>query len=201
MKALIIGTGTIGNAVAQTFRDAGHEVVQVGRRTGDVQADLTDIASLRTMFAQVGTVDTVASAAGEVFPAPLLDSTDDQWSDSLASKGIGQINLVRAGIDHVNDGGSFILVSGILGDEATNAMTIGASVNSLVEGFVRAATTELPRGLRINCVSPAVLAESTAFHAYFPGFVPVPAHDVALAYLRAASNPYNGQIIRLHRTN
>jgi NAD(P)-dependent dehydrogenase (short-subunit alcohol dehydrogenase family) len=114
---------------------------------------------------------------------------------------MGQINLVRAGIPHVNDGGSFTLVSGILGDEANTAMTIGATVNRLIEGFVGAATTELPRGIRINCVSPAVLAESAAYHAYFPGFVPVPARDVALAYLRAASNPYNGRIIRLHRTS
>ena len=38
-------------------------------------------------------------------------------------------------------------------------------MNGLVEGFVRSAATELPRGIRINCVSPAVLAESAARHA------------------------------------
>jgi hypothetical protein len=80
-------------------------------------------------------------------------------------------------------------------------MTIGATVNGLVEGFVRAAATELPRGIRINCVSPTVLAESEAFQPYFPGFVPVPARDVALAYLRAISNPYNGRVLRLHRVS
>jgi len=80
-------------------------------------------------------------------------------------------------------------------------MTIGATVNRMVEGFVQAAATELPRGVRINCLSPAVLAESAADLPSFPGFTPVPAHDVALAYLRAASNPYNGRILTLHPTH
>ena len=78
-------------------------------------------------------------------------------------------------------------------------MTIGATVNGLVEGFVRGAATELPRGIRINCVSPTVLTESAAYRPCFPGFAPVPPHDVALAYLRSMSNPGNGHIIRLHR--
>jgi NAD(P)-dependent dehydrogenase (short-subunit alcohol dehydrogenase family) len=76
------------------------------------------------------------------------------------SKGIGQINIVRAALPFISDGGSFTLVSGILGDETAPAMTIGATVNGLIEGFVRAAAAELPRGVRINCISPAVLTES-----------------------------------------
>jgi NAD(P)-dependent dehydrogenase (short-subunit alcohol dehydrogenase family) len=151
------------------------------------------------LFRRLGPVDAVASAAGDVFPAPLASATDEQWERSLGSKGMGQINLVRAALPHVADGGSFTLVSGVLGDEVNTAMTIGATVNGLVEGFVRAAATELPRGIRINCVSPTVLAESRAFQPYFPGFEPVPARDVALAYLRAISNPYNGRVLRLHQ--
>jgi NAD(P)-dependent dehydrogenase (short-subunit alcohol dehydrogenase family) len=201
MRVVVVGTGTIGNAVVNTFRETGHEVVQVGRSTTDLRADLTDIVSLRAMFATIGTVDAVANAAGEVFPAPFEVATDEQWRRSVASKGMGQIDLVRAGVPHVADGGSFTLVSGILGDEATNAMTIGATVNRLVEGFVQAAATELPRGIRINCVSPTVLAESSAYHPYFPGFVPVPAREVGLAYLRAAVNPYHGRVLRLHRAD
>jgi NAD(P)-dependent dehydrogenase (short-subunit alcohol dehydrogenase family) len=79
--------------------------------------------------------------------------------------------------------------------------TIGTTINHMVEGFVKAAAVELPRGVRINCISPAVLAESVAYHAYFTGFTPVPAAEVALAYLRAISNPITGRIIKLHKTN
>jgi hypothetical protein len=37
-------------------------------------------------------------------------------------------------------------------------------------GFVVAAPNELPRGLRINCVSPTVLAESTDYYQFFPDY-------------------------------
>jgi NAD(P)-dependent dehydrogenase (short-subunit alcohol dehydrogenase family) len=196
-----MGTGTIGTAVAEVLRESGHDVVTVSRTAGDRRADVTDRASLDALFGSLGGFDAVASAAGDVFPAPLASSTDEQWAQSLGSKGMGQIDLVRTALPHIADGGSFTLVSGVLGDEVGAAMTIGATVNGMVEGFVRAAATELPRGIRINCVSPTVLAESRAFHPYFPGFVPVPARDVALAYLRAISNPYNGRILRLHRVS
>jgi hypothetical protein len=77
---------------------------------------------------------TLANAAGDVFPGPLELTTDDQWANSIQSKGMVQINLVH--------------------------------------------------GLRTNCISPLVLARSVAYHAYFTGFIPVPAREVGQAYLR-----------------
>jgi hypothetical protein len=71
----------------------------------------------------------------------------------------------------------------------------------LVEGFVKGAAVELPRGLRINCISPTVLAESVGYHAYFAGFIPVTAWEVGQAYLRAISTPITGRILKLHKTN
>lgn len=68
-------------------------------------------------------------------------------------------------------------------------------------GFVKAAPVELPRGVRINCISPTVLAESPQYHPYFPGYIPVPAAEVALAYSRAMSTPITGRILKLHKTN
>lgn len=204
MKVIVVGTGTIGAAVRDTLGAHGHEVLSVGRTSGDLRADITDVAGLRALFAEVaeaGGFDAVACAAGDVFPAPLEQATDQQWADSVATKGMGQINLVRAALPHIADRGSFTLVSGVLADEFTQAATIGATVNHMVEGFVKASATELPRGVRINCVSPTVLTESAAYHPYFPGFPPVPAAEVALAYLRALSNPFTGRVLKLHRTD
>ena len=201
MKVIVIGTGTIGSAVRHSLVGHGHEVVSVGRRSGDVHADITDMSSLRELFATVGRFDAVANAAGDVFPDALPNTTDDQWTRSIAAKGMGQINVVRAALPHIAETGSFTLISGILGDAFTFASSIGATVNRMVEGFVVAAATELPRGLRINCVSPTVLAESTDYHQFFPGFTPVAAVDVALAYVRAISNPITGQTLKLHKTD
>lgn len=200
MKIVVVGSGALGAAVQDVLARAGHELVTVGRTSGMLQADISDMASLKTMFAAIGTCDAVANAAGDVFPAPLAEATDEQWSSSIAAKGMGQINLARAALAHLTDNGSITLVSGVLGDEVTPASTIGATVNRMVEGFVQAAATELPRGIRINCVSPTVLTESVSYHPYFPGFGPVPAEEVARAYLRAIANPITGRILKLHKT-
>ena len=200
MKAIVIGSGALGSAVQKMLADHGHEVVSVGRTSGDTQADIADKASLERLFRRLGSFDAVANAAGDVFPAPLDETTDEQWARSIAAKGMGQINVVRAALPHIADHGSFTLVSGVLTDDFTAASTIGTTVNHMVEGFVKAAATELPRGIRINCVSPTVLEESVGYHPYFPGFTPVPAAEVALAYLRAMSNPITGRIFKLHRT-
>jgi hypothetical protein len=45
------------------------------------------------------------------------------------------------------------------------------------------------------------LAESVAYHPLFPGFAPVAASEVALAYLRAIATPVNGRVIKLHKTS
>ncbi len=70
MKVIVVGTGTIGAAVRQTLTEHGHDVLSVGRTSGDVQADIADMASLRALFAGIGSFDAVANAAGDVFPAP-----------------------------------------------------------------------------------------------------------------------------------
>jgi NAD(P)-dependent dehydrogenase (short-subunit alcohol dehydrogenase family) len=201
MRVIVFGSGAIGTAVREVLEKNGHEVVTVGRTSGEHRADLTDKPSLDALFARIGPFDAVASAAGDVYPGALGEATDEQWATSIAAKGMGQINLVRAALPHIADKGSFTLVSGVLGDEVTQQSTIGATVNTMVEGFVKAAATELPRGLRINCVSPTVLAESVGYHPFFPGFAPVPAAEVGLAYLRAIANPVTGRILKLHRTD
>ncbi|MFG1710808.1 short chain dehydrogenase [Nonomuraea sp. M3C6] len=201
MRTIVIGTGTLGAAVHKTLVEHGHEVITAGRTSGEFQADISDIERLKAFFAGIGSFDAVANAAGDVFPGPLEQTTDEQWANSIAAKGMGQINVVRAALPYIADRGSFTLVSGVLSDEFTHAATIGTTVNHLVEGFVKAAATELPRGVRINCVSPTVLTESVAYHPYFPGFTHVPAAEVALAYLRAMSNPITGRVLKLHRTD
>jgi NAD(P)-dependent dehydrogenase (short-subunit alcohol dehydrogenase family) len=200
MKVIVVGTGTIGSGVGKMVKEHGHEVVSVGRKSGDFQADISDLTSLRKLFANIGPFEAVANAAGDVFPGPFEELTDEQWAKSIASKGMGQINIVRAALPHIADKGSFTLVSGVLTDEFTHGGTVGTTINHMVEGFVKAAAVELPRGVRINCISPTVLAESVAYHAYFPGFTPVPVAEVALAYLRAISNPITGRILKLHKT-
>jgi hypothetical protein len=117
MKVIVVGTGTVGTAVGKTLKEHGHDVVSLGRKSGDYQADISNMESLKKFFASIGPFDAVANAAGDVFPGPFEDLTDEQWAKSIAGKGMGQINVVRAALPHISDKGSFTLISGVLTDE------------------------------------------------------------------------------------
>ena len=56
-------------------------------------------------------------------------------------------------------------MSGVLTDEYLHGGIIGTTINHLVEGFVRGAAVELPRGLRISraFVSPALRRNIDSF--------------------------------------
>src|ERR1700681_3094817 len=103
MKAIVIGSGTIGSAVRKALEEKGHEVVSAGRKSGDYQAEISDPESLKALFSKVGPFEAVACAAGDVFPAPLEQTTDEQWANSIKAKGMGQINLVRAALPYIAD--------------------------------------------------------------------------------------------------
>ena len=65
MKILFIGgNGTIGSQVVSAL-NSRHEVITVGRKSGEVQADIADSSTIQTMFETVGQVDAVVNASGE----------------------------------------------------------------------------------------------------------------------------------------
>jgi|GEM_PF-4887825 len=69
-----------------------------------------------------------------------------------------------------NDGGSFTLTTGIMMDDPIPQGASAAMANSGVKAFVKSAAIEMPRGIRINSVSPNVLVESLdKYGDFFPG--------------------------------
>ncbi|SMC29336.1 NAD(P)-dependent dehydrogenase, short-chain alcohol dehydrogenase family [Andreprevotia lacus DSM 23236] len=199
MKIVIIGAGgTIGQAVVAEL-GARHDIISAGRNSGDVRVDLKDYASVQQLFRSVGAVDAVIATAGNVHFGPLGEFTPEQYAVGLNDKLMGQVNLVLAGQHVLNDGGSFTLTSGILTHDPIRYGSGASMANAAIDGFVRAAAIELPRGLRINAVSPNVLVESLpAYGAYFRGFDAVPAARVALAYSKSAEGAQTGQVYAVH---
>jgi NAD(P)-dependent dehydrogenase (short-subunit alcohol dehydrogenase family) len=198
-RIVVVGaSGTIGKAIVQRIEEKGHTAIRISRNSGDFRADILDKKSLEDVFQHIGQFDAVASAAGDARAGALETLTDADFFASIHSKMMGQINLVRAAFPFIADGGSFSLVSGILSDEPIAGGVIGTMVNGAIEGFVKALSYELPRGLRINCISPGVLAESTGYHAYFPGFIPVDGRRVAIAYERSIFGVINGRIVTVY---
>jgi NAD(P)-dependent dehydrogenase (short-subunit alcohol dehydrogenase family) len=67
---------------------------------------------------------------------------------------MGQVNLVRAGLKHAREGGSFTLTSGLLARYPMPGGSAIMLVNAGLEAFARGAALAKPRGARINVVSP-----------------------------------------------
>ncbi|WP_421159156.1 short chain dehydrogenase [Aeromonas dhakensis] len=199
MKIVIVGaSGTIGSAVSDLLAK-DHQVIRVGHSQGDARVDMRDPTSIRGLFAKLGQFDALVVASGSTAFNALTEMTDEEWQLGIQSKLMGQINLTRAAIPHLNDRGSITLISGILSEEPINWGASVTTINGAVEHFVKAAACELPRGLRINVVSPTVLAESMDKYAsFFPGFVPVPAAKVAQAYQKSVLGVQTGQVFRVN---
>ncbi|MGH8436148.1 MAG: short chain dehydrogenase [Pseudomonas sp.] len=198
MKVLLIGaSGTIGQAVDRELAER-HEIIRIGRNSGDFQVDIRDSASIRQLFEKTGRFDALVSAVGTVHFGALADMREQEFAIGLQDKLMGQVNLLLIGREFINDGGSFTLTSGILSDDPIRAGASASMVNGAINSFVRAAAIELPRGLRVNAVSPNVLVESMGSYApFFRGFKPVPAVDVALAYAKSVEGAQTGQVYRV----
>jgi len=198
MRVLIVGaSGIIGGAVVGELGPR-HDLLTAGRSSGDLRVDITSAESIKAMFEQAGRVDAVVSATGKVKFAPMELMTAADYEIGLKDKLMGQINLVLIGRAYLADGGSFTLTTGVLDHDPIRQGSSASMVNGAVNAFVLAAAIELPRGQRINAVSPGVIAEAMEGYApYFRGFKPVPAARAALAYAKSVEGAQTGQVYRV----
>jgi NAD(P)-dependent dehydrogenase (short-subunit alcohol dehydrogenase family) len=194
MRILVVGaSGTIGRAVVAALA-GDHEIVAASRNGRDASVDIADPASIHTMYARLGTFDAVVSAAGQAKFAPLAQLGDGDFGFCLDNKLMGQVNLVRFGFDHVRDGGSFTVTSGILARAPTPGSAVISLVNAGLEGFIRGAALEAPRGIRVNVVSPPWVRETLIAYKMDPS-IGLPADVVAQSYVRSVTGKETGQTL------
>ena len=194
MKILLIGaTGTIGRAVAAALSPR-HEVIAVSRRSEPLRVDISSAESVRALFAAAGPIDAVISAAGAARFKPLAQLDDEDFAFCLQNKLMGQVNVVREGLQKVRDGGVIVVTSGILSRLPAPGSGAISLVNAGLEGFVRAAAIEAPRGIRVNVVSPPWVSETLTQLGMDPKGG-LPAAVVAQAYVRTVEGPITGQVV------
>jgi NAD(P)-dependent dehydrogenase (short-subunit alcohol dehydrogenase family) len=124
------------------------------------------------------------SAAGQAKFAPLAKLSDADFRFCLDNKLMGQINLVRFGLEHLADGGSFTLTTGVLARSPMPGSAAISLVNAGIEGFVRAAALEAPRKIRVNAVSPPWVTETLLALKMDPS-QGLPAAVVARSYVQS----------------
>jgi len=201
-RIVVIGaTGTIGMAVATLLASDG-EIVRVGHTRGDMRLDARSPTDLENFFAGLGPYDHLVSLAGTgaaIGPIEALSHQD--FAAGFLNKVAIQINLVRAGLSTIRDGGSFTLSSGYLNKEPMPGYSAIAMCNGAVAAFVKAAALDMPRGVRINAVSPVFVVETLrAFGVTdMTPYVTMFAADTALAYRAAVTGMFNGADIDARR--
>ena len=192
MKIIVLGaSGTIGSALVQALSPK-HEIVRAGR-TGDVRVDYINGQSVKEMFERVGGFDALAVAVGgdSIFK-DYEDLTVEDFEYGFQRKFLAQINLVRTGTSYARDGASFTLSSGFLSDYPNPASAATGPFNAAVDAFVRTAGPLLPRGIRLNVVSPApVVSPEQARRGV------VTAEQAAAGYVDSIEGTMNGKVLRI----
>jgi NAD(P)-dependent dehydrogenase (short-subunit alcohol dehydrogenase family) len=203
LRILVIGaSGEMGRAVVAEL-GARHEIISAGSKSGDVRIDISDPTSIVTGLAAAGPLDAVACAAGAVNFHPLsaisvASIAESSYGLGLANKLMGQVNLTLAARDVLREDGSITLIAGVLSLDPIVFGSSASMVNGAIESFARAAAIELPRGLRINAVSPTVFEESMgSYGPFFRGFDPVPVARAARAFSRSIEGRQTGQVYRV----
>ena len=192
MKIIIVGaSGKIGSKVVDALSDR-HDIVRVGAHSGDVQCDYTDKQSIMSMYKHITQFDALISVAGgdSIFK-PFEELEDEDYKYGFERKFLGQVKLVRYGMDCIRDNGSFTLTSGFLSHYPNPYSVATGPLNSAVDNFVRDTALLLTNGVRINVVSPAPVVE--------PGQEKkglVTAAQTTKMYVKAVEGNFTGHILR-----
>ena len=198
MKTVIL-IGAQGKMGQAALSGLGMHKVITASRSGDgcdFQVDITSRESIERLYQNVGSFDAVVNTAGYCEYAPFGEMSDEQWQTTIQSKLMGQINLVNIGLNYINQGGSFTLISGILNIKPIPLAIADATTSGAIDTFVQCVAHELPRGIRINVVNPTVLEEAwDVYGEMMPGFQPVPGALVGKAFERSVDGFISGQVL------
>ena len=198
MKTVIL-IGAQGKMGQAALSGLGKHKVITASRSGegcDFQVDITSRESIERLYQNVGSFDAVVNTAGFCEYAPFGEMSDEQWQTTIQSKLMGQINLVNIGLNYINQGGSFTLISGILNIKPIPLAIADATTSGAIDTFVQCVAHELPRGIRINVVNPSVLEEAwDVYGEMMPGFQPVPGALVGKAFERSVDGFISGQVL------
>jgi NAD(P)-dependent dehydrogenase (short-subunit alcohol dehydrogenase family) len=144
------------------------------------------------MFEQIGEFDSLISVAGGDSAFKMFEDLDDtDYKYGFDRKFLGQVRLLKHGSDFVRDNGSFIFTSGFLSHYPNPASIATGPLNAAVDTFVVNSAPLLPRGIRLNVVSPAPIVEPGQ-----EGQGRVTAAETAKYYVEAVEGIETGKVFR-----
>src|SRR5216683_351004 len=167
------GNSGIGLATAKQFVNEGAYVFITGRRDPElvaavkdigrnvtgVQGDVSNLADLDRLFAQIkqekSKLDIVFANAGVAKFAALGAITEElyDWTFDINVKGL--LFTVQKALPLLPDGASIILNSSVVGSKGLPINSVYSATKAAIRSFARTWTTDLKdRRIRVNAVSP-----------------------------------------------
>src|SRR5881296_3170672 len=167
------GNSGIGLATAKLFVNEGAYVFitgrrdpelaaavkEIGRNVTGVQGDVSNLADLDRLFAQVkqekGRLDIVFANAGVAKYATFGTITEELYDTTFDINVKGLLFTVQKALPLMPDGASIILTASIVASRGLAANSVYSATKAAVRSFARTWTTDLKnRRIRVNAVSP-----------------------------------------------
>jgi NAD(P)-dependent dehydrogenase (short-subunit alcohol dehydrogenase family) len=177
-KVVVItgGSSGIGLAAARQFEAEGARVVVAGRdaRTLEaaaeslgkqaltVRADVTKTSDLANLFDMVREryrkIDVLFVNAGGAKISSVADTTEELFDEICDTNFRGAYFTAQKAVSHLNDGGAVIFTSSYFDEFGMAGTSVVAATKAAVRSLTRTFASELlPRGIRVNAISPGVI--------------------------------------------
>jgi NAD(P)-dependent dehydrogenase (short-subunit alcohol dehydrogenase family) len=145
-----------GERHAEDLRNSGHHALY---RRLDVSSRADWEAAIADAEAEYGALDVLVNNAGVVSFGGVADTTDDEWTRTLAINQTGVFFGMRAASRSMAPaGGSIVNVSSTYGVTGVPGYFAYQASKGAVVQMTRAAAIDLaPQGIRVNCVVPGLI--------------------------------------------
>jgi 3-oxoacyl-[acyl-carrier protein] reductase len=186
--AVVTGGGSgIGKATALMLAEAGADLViagrkqerldtaaaeiiaKTGRRCIGVSTDVRDADAAKALIdatiTEYGRLDILINNAGRGTHAPLRSMTPDQWTNDVALNLNSAFYCSQAAYPHLkaHGNGAIVNISSLAGVNGTMGVGAYSAAKAGLQQFTRVAAAEFgPKGVRVNCVAPGMIATDLA---------------------------------------
>ncbi len=181
-KAVVTGgTHGIGLAVVRRLVEGDAEVVATGRNERNVEAaraaldspvahvmasDAASVTAIEDLAEivrrRLGRIDLLFVNAGIARLAPFDQVAEPDYDEQLAVNTKGAFFTVQRLAPLINDGGAVVLTTSIADEGGTPGMAVYSGAKAAVRAFAKGFASELlPRGIRVNAVSPGFIDTPT----------------------------------------
>lgn len=171
------GSGGIGSACVEKFREEGHTVVftyhhnaagaaALAQKTGakGIACDLADPESARKAAGEaltlLGGIDVLVHCAGIAEIKLFTELSDRDWEEMLSTNLTAVFTVTRAlaPVMIANHAGKIVSVGSMWGKTGASCEVAYSAAKAGLEGFTKALAKELgPSGITVNCVEPGVI--------------------------------------------